>query len=171
MRLSDKGGTSDGQETSQQGKETSVSGRMGAGKGGTPLGTTRTANGCWARTRAEVKGKLAVTVAQSQQLDVSRSGEYTVAKWLRLWFDLYTKPIIRPSTAGYYRRVMEEYIIPTDRPRQAEQAHQPGDSEALQGSAREWVAPEKAEEETPRSQWLHRAGASTSCSTTPWTGR
>lgn len=122
------------------------------------------------RIRAEVKGKLAVTVAQSQQLDVSRSGEYTVAKWLRLWFDLYTKPIIRPSTAGYYRRVMEEYIIPTDRPRQAEQAHQPGDSEALQGSAREWVAPEKAEEETPRPQ-APPCGASTSCSTTPWTGR
>ena len=53
------------------------------------------------RTQAEVKSKLAVAIAESQQLDVSRSGEYTVAEWLHLWFELYAKPNIRPSTAGY----------------------------------------------------------------------
>ena len=36
------------------------------------------------RTQAEVKAKLSVAIAESQQLDVSRSGEYTVAEWLRL---------------------------------------------------------------------------------------
>ena len=35
-----------------------------------------------------------------------------VAEWLRLWFELYAKPNIRSSTAGYYRRAMEEYTIP-----------------------------------------------------------
>ena len=64
------------------------------------------------RTQAEVKSKLSVAIAESQQLDVSRSGEYTVAEWLRLWFELYAKPSIRPSTAGYYRRAMEEYTMP-----------------------------------------------------------
>ena len=64
------------------------------------------------RTQAEVKAKLSVAIAESQQLDVSRSGEYTVAEWLHLWFELYAKPNIRPSTAGYYRRAMEEYTIP-----------------------------------------------------------
>ena len=64
------------------------------------------------RTQAEVKAKLSVAIAESQQLDVSRSGEYTVAEWLRLWFKLYAKPNIRPSTADYYRRAMEEYTIP-----------------------------------------------------------
>ena len=64
------------------------------------------------RTQAEVKSKLSVAIAESQQLDVSRSGEYTVAEWLRLWFELYAKPNIRPSTAGYYRRALEEYTIP-----------------------------------------------------------
>ena len=64
------------------------------------------------RTQAEVKSKLSVAIAESQQLDVSRSGEYTVAEWLRLWFELYAKPSIRPSTAGYYRRAMEEYTAP-----------------------------------------------------------
>ena len=64
------------------------------------------------RTQAEVKSKLAVAITESQQLDVSRSGEYTVAEWLRVWFELYAKPNIRPSTAGYYLRAMEEYTIP-----------------------------------------------------------
>ena len=64
------------------------------------------------KTQAEVKAKLSLAIAESQQLDVSRSGEYTVAEWLRLWFELYAKPSIRPSTAGYYRRGMEEYTIP-----------------------------------------------------------
>ena len=37
------------------------------------------------KTQAEVKSKLSVAIAVShQQLDVSRSGEYTVAEWLRL---------------------------------------------------------------------------------------
>ena len=64
------------------------------------------------RTQAEVKSKLSVAIAESQQMDVTRTGEYTVAEWLRLWFELYAKPNIRPSTAGYYRRAMEEYTIP-----------------------------------------------------------
>ena len=64
------------------------------------------------RTQAEVKSKLAVAIAESRQLDVSRSGEYTLAEWLRVWFELCAKPNIRPSTAGYYRRAMEEYTIP-----------------------------------------------------------
>ena len=64
------------------------------------------------KTQADVKAKLAAAIVESQQLDVSRSGEYTVAEWLRLWFELYAKPNIRPSTTGYYRRAMEEYTIP-----------------------------------------------------------
>ena len=64
------------------------------------------------KTQAEVKSKLSAAITESQQLDVSRSGEYRVAEWLRLRFELYAKPSIRPSTAGYYRRGMEEYTIP-----------------------------------------------------------
>lgn len=58
-----------------------------------------------------MRAKLAVAIAESQQLDVSCSGEYTVAEWLRLWFELYAKPNIRSSTASYYCRAMEEYTI------------------------------------------------------------
>ena len=64
------------------------------------------------KTQAEVKAKLSVAFAESQQLDVSRSGEYTVAEWLRVWFEFYAKPNIRPSAAGYYLRAMEEYTVP-----------------------------------------------------------
>ena len=64
------------------------------------------------RTQAEVKAKLSVAITESQQLDVSRSGEYTVAEWLRVWFELYAKPGIRPSTAGYYKRGIEQYTVP-----------------------------------------------------------
>ena len=59
-----------------------------------------------------MKAKLSVAFAESQQLDVSRSGEYTVAEWLRVWFEFYAKPNIRPSAAGYYLRAMEEYTVP-----------------------------------------------------------
>ena len=64
------------------------------------------------RTQAEVKAKLSVAITESQQLDVSRSGEYTVAEWLRVWFELYAKPSIRPSTAGYYKKGIEQYTVP-----------------------------------------------------------
>lgn len=43
-------------------------------------------------TQAEVKEKLKAAMAESQILDVSREDEYTVATWLRTWYDLYAKP-------------------------------------------------------------------------------
>lgn len=64
------------------------------------------------KTQAEVKEKLARAIEERKQLDVSRTNEYTVAEWLRLWFELYSKPHVRPSTADYYRRSIEQYTIP-----------------------------------------------------------
>ena len=64
------------------------------------------------KTQAEVKEKLARAIEESKRLDVSRTNEYTVAEWLRLWFELYSKPHVRPSTADYYRRSIEQYTIP-----------------------------------------------------------
>ncbi len=82
---------------------------MTAGKGVTPPGTTGPRRQTdhqerLGRPQAEVKSKLSVAIAESQQLDVSRSGEYAVAEWLQVWFELYAKPTIRPSTAEYYKR-------------------------------------------------------------------
>ena len=53
------------------------------------------------KTQAECKAKLKKAIEESQSLDVGRADEYTVAAWLRTWFELYAKPHIRPSTMKY----------------------------------------------------------------------
>ena len=64
------------------------------------------------KTQAEVKAKLARAIEESREIDPIRSDEYTVAEWLRLWYELYAKPNIRPTTAEYYRRCIELHTIP-----------------------------------------------------------
>lgn len=64
------------------------------------------------RTQAEVKEKLKAAMAESQVLDVSREDEYTVAAWLKTWYELYAKPNIRVATADRYRLMIETYTIP-----------------------------------------------------------
>ena len=65
-----------------------------------------------AKTQAEVKEKLAKAIEESKKLDIVRSDEYTVAEWLRLWYELYAKPNIRPTTADSYHRSIESHVIP-----------------------------------------------------------
>ena len=64
------------------------------------------------KTQAECKAKLKKAIEESQSLDIGRADEYTVAAWLRMWFELYAKPHIRPSTMNYYHRNIEQHIIP-----------------------------------------------------------
>ena len=64
------------------------------------------------KTQAEVKTKLKAAVEQAQQVDVIRADDYTVATWLRTWYELYSKPNVRPSTANYYHRSIEQHVIP-----------------------------------------------------------
>ena len=64
------------------------------------------------KTQAECKAKLKKAIEESHALAVGRADEYTVAAWLRTWFDLYAKPHIRPSTMNYYHRNIEQHIIP-----------------------------------------------------------
>ena len=40
------------------------------------------------KTQAEVKEKLAQAQQESAELDVARSEDYTVATWLRSWYEL-----------------------------------------------------------------------------------
>ena len=65
-----------------------------------------------AKTQAEVKEKLSKAIEESKKLDIVRSDEYTVAEWLRLWYELYAKPNIRPTTADSYHRGIESHVIP-----------------------------------------------------------
>ena len=64
------------------------------------------------KTQAEVKEKLAQAQQESAGLDVGRSEDYTVASWLKSWYELYAKPNVRPATADRYQLIIETYTIP-----------------------------------------------------------
>ena len=64
------------------------------------------------KTQAEVKEKLKKAMEEAQGLDVIRSGQYTVAEWMRLWFETYSKPSLREASAENYRNYIENHIIP-----------------------------------------------------------
>ena len=64
------------------------------------------------KTQAECKAKLSAAMAATRGIDVSRADEYTVATWLRSWYELYAKPNIRISTANRYQLMVEQYTIP-----------------------------------------------------------
>src|SRR5699024_9099576 len=59
------------------------------------------------KTQTEVKEKLSRAIEESKEINLIRSDEYTVAEWLRLWYELYAKPNIRPTTADSYRLEIE----------------------------------------------------------------
>ena len=64
------------------------------------------------KTQAEVKEKLKAAISESQRLDVSKAGSFTVASWVRTWYEVYAEPRIRPNTKAYYTNYIENHIIP-----------------------------------------------------------
>ncbi|MDU6203279.1 MAG: site-specific integrase [Flavonifractor plautii] len=65
------------------------------------------------KTQGEVKEKLKKALEETNGLDVSRAAdEYTVASWLRIWYELYAKPNVRTATANRYELIIEKYTIP-----------------------------------------------------------
>ena len=64
------------------------------------------------KTQAEVKAKLKAAIANSQQLDVSKAGNYTVESWIRLWYEVYAEPRLRANTRAYYLNYINSHIIP-----------------------------------------------------------
>ena len=64
------------------------------------------------KTQAEVKEKLKTAISESQRLDVSKAGTYTVASWVKTWYEVYAEPRIRPNTKAYYTNYIENHIIP-----------------------------------------------------------
>ena len=45
------------------------------------------------KTQAECKAKLTAAMEATKGVDVSRADEYTVATWLRSWYDIYAGPL------------------------------------------------------------------------------
>ena len=73
------------------------------------------------RTQAEVKEKLKTAIAESQGIEVRKSDdEYTVAAWLRTWYELYARPNVRTATVHSVHlmlhcaldRAVKERLIP-----------------------------------------------------------
>ena len=64
------------------------------------------------KTQAEVKEKLKAAISESQRLDVSKAGTYTVSSWMKTWYEVYAEPRIRPNTKSYYTNYIENHIIP-----------------------------------------------------------
>ena len=64
------------------------------------------------KTQAECKAKLNAALESVKGIDISRADEYTVATWLRSWYDIYAKPNVRVATADRYQLMVEQYTIP-----------------------------------------------------------
>ena len=86
------------------------------------------------KTQAEVKEKLKSAISESQKLDVSKAGSYTVASWVKTWYEVYAEPRIRPNTKAYYTNYIENHIIPRNRQHPAGQADHHSDPAVLQQS-------------------------------------
>ena len=56
------------------------------------------------KSQAEVKEKLQSAIREAGELDLIRS-DVTVGEWIRTWFEVYSRPNIRPRTAEYYQRL------------------------------------------------------------------
>ena len=58
-----------------------------------PTTGTRIIKNVLGKTQAECKAKLAAAMEATKGVEVSRADEYTVATWLRSWYDIYARPL------------------------------------------------------------------------------
>ena len=63
------------------------------------------------KTQAEVKEKLKKAIADSQRLDMNRSGTHTVKSWVKMWYEVYAEPRLRENTKDYYLNYINNHII------------------------------------------------------------
>ena len=64
------------------------------------------------KTQAEVRDKLKTAIKQTESIDVQKAEAYTLGAWIRQWFEVYSEPHVRESTANYYRNYIENHIVP-----------------------------------------------------------
>lgn len=64
------------------------------------------------KTQAEVREKLKRALEETNGMDVARADDFTVATWLKTWYDLYAKPNVRVATADRYDLMINTYTIP-----------------------------------------------------------
>ena len=64
------------------------------------------------KTQAEVKEKLKNALEEAKCIDVAKAEDYTVASWVKTWYELYSKPNIREATQERYWNHIRYHIIP-----------------------------------------------------------
>ncbi|OUN20018.1 site-specific integrase [Pseudoflavonifractor sp. An85] len=64
------------------------------------------------RSQAEVKEKLKQAIEETQALDVTKAGKYTVGEWMEVWFQDYAKIKVRPSSHQTYQGYIHNHIRP-----------------------------------------------------------
>jgi len=64
------------------------------------------------KTQSETLEKLKVAIKEAEKIDLQRAEQYTLAQWANLWFETYSKPHVRESTALYYENYIQQHIIP-----------------------------------------------------------
>ena len=64
------------------------------------------------KTQAEVKEKLKKALDESHMIDVGKAEDYTVEKWVRTWYEIYSKPNLREATQERYWNHIRYHIIP-----------------------------------------------------------
>lgn len=64
------------------------------------------------KTQAEVKEKLKQAIEETQALDITKAGKYTVGEWMEMWFQDYAKIKVRPSSHQTYQGYIHNHIRP-----------------------------------------------------------
>ncbi len=64
------------------------------------------------KTQNEVKEKLKKALEESQKLDFTRTGKYTVSQWMEEWFENVCKIKVRPSSHQPYRGYIGHHTTP-----------------------------------------------------------
>ena len=64
------------------------------------------------RSQAEVKEKLKQAIGETQALDITKTGKYTVGEWMEVWFQDYAKIKVRPSSHQTYQGYIHNHIRP-----------------------------------------------------------
>jgi len=64
------------------------------------------------KTYDEVSEKLKKAINDANRKKSINTGTLTVADWMMIWFDTYSRPVIRDSTAESYQSHMKNHIFP-----------------------------------------------------------
>ena len=64
------------------------------------------------KSQAEVREKLKKALEDSQKVDFTRTGKYTVAQWMEEWFENVCKVKARLSSHQTYRGYIDHHIAP-----------------------------------------------------------